>query len=183
MCWRQWCTVSAERLCLLLLVWVWTFTHECAFVFGCVCFVFGVLDNWTNIHLAAMLAQCAFVCVCVCVCVFVSLPEPLLWHNDSLCPLRLLRRQLVQRSSYQHDKHHPDQTHAYLLSRGQDSRADQQKKLVRSLHTRRKKLWRHCVVPLPTARAKEAPALLHISHYSAWMMQASIGINPGSSLY
>lgn len=85
--------------------------------------------------------------LCMRVCVCVLLAELLLWHCDSLCPLRLLRRQLVQRSSHQHDKHHPDQTHAYLLSRGQDSRADQEKKkAVHSLHTRRKKLWRHCVL-------------------------------------
>lgn len=147
---------------------------ECVFVFGSVCFVSDVWDCWINIHLR--FPACT---VCLWVCVCASLAETLLWHHDSLCPLRLLRRQLVQRSSHQHDKHHPDQTHAYLLSHGQDSRADRQKKLVHSLCAHRKK----CVVTLKTAGARDAPTLLHISHYVGWIMQACIGINPGSSLY
>ena len=125
LCMCMW-RVSAEKLCCV---------HTHARV--CVCLLMCLFSEcWTYISVA-MLAQCVLVCARVCVCVFLA--EPLIWHWDSLSPLCLLRRQLVQGSSHQHDKHHPDQTHAYLLSRGQDSGADQQKKLVHSLHTHRKK--------------------------------------------
>lgn len=79
-------------------------------------------------------------------------------------------------------KHHPDQTRAYLLSRGQDSRAEQQKKRVHSLRTRRKRLWRRCAATPQKDGAREAPTLVYTAHYAVLVTKASTGINMKYSL-
>lgn len=141
------------------------------------CFVLVMWKRWINMH--SQRDVCT-VCTRVRLCVFLA--GTLLWHRDSLCPLRLLRHQLVQRSSHQHDKHHPDQTRAYLLSRGQDSRAEQQKKRVHSLRTRRKRLWRRCAATPQKDGAREAPTLVYTAHYAVLVTKASTGINMKYSL-
>lgn len=62
------------------------------------CFVLVMWKRWINMH--SQRDVCT-VCTRVRLCVFLA--GTLLWHRDSLCPLRLLRHQLVQRSSHQHD--------------------------------------------------------------------------------